>query len=241
MAPKLSEVAQRVQWLLTKVWNGSQTRMASDIGISQSVISHVVTGRQEPGRKLLAAVASNSLINSKWLITGEGDPLITQMSEPGRRALYVARSLFEGNPDNNGECLGSMLEVPIRFYRASRYWVEVSVGNPLISFGSLRIAAGDFVLFEPDSEGWPESLVGHPCIVRTGHGELKFDYVVDQNAYRVETSGSSSEYLAKAEDGRLFRAITFSNEEVDTTPESPIATEILVAIGIFRMGVFGKP
>lgn len=241
MTSKLSDTAQRVDWVLKKVWSGSQTKMAAEIGVSQSAISNVVTGRQQPGRKFLAAVASKSLINSTWLITGEGDPLITQGPESSRRALYVARSLFDGYPEDHGDQLGNMQEVPMRFYRPSRYWIEVPTGCPLTKFDSLKIAVGDFVLFEPDAKSWPANLVGHPCIVRTEHGDLQLDCVTSQHNNKITTSGAESTQPEVLADGKHPRAFTFPNDEDRPTPKPKNPREVPVAIGIFRMGGFGTP
>lgn len=242
MTSTLSEVARRVEWVLKKVWNGSQKRMAADIGVSQPVVSHIVTGRQEPGRKFLAALAGNPLINSRWLMTGEGDPLITQTTEPGRRAVYVARCLFEGLPEDHGDCLGDMLEVPIRCYRPSRYWFQVPVNCPLVSVISLKIAVGDNVLFEPDAKGWPENKVGHPCILRTAENALLLDYIAEQNGDQLWNGMSESKLPTKSNDGRNLRSIVLDRETVshDAGASIPLAFESLIAVGVFRMGGFGK-
>jgi len=238
MSAKLSEVALRIDWLLKKVWQGSQTKMARDIGVSQSVISHVVVGRQEPGRKLLAAIASNSLVNSRWLITGEGEPLVAQFTEPGRRALYVARTLFEGFPDDHGECLGDMLEVPLRLYRPTRYWFEIPADCPLVSVSSLKIAVGDLVLFEPDQKGWPDSIKGHPGIVKSADGDLSLTYAADHRGNTVSINSSTDSPKADTFEGRCLRDVMFHDEKPsENAGASKLLVEI-VAIGIFRMGGF---
>jgi len=240
MTTGLSDVAKRIDWVLKKVWHGSQTKMARDIGVSQSVISHVIVGRQEPGRKLLAAIASNPVINSTWLITGEGDPLVSQITEPGRRALYIARSLFEGLPEENSECLGSMQEVPLRYYRRSRYWIEVESGNPLTSISMLNVKVGDFVLFEPDAKNWPANLVGHPCIVRTEHGDLQFDCVVNQHDNTIRTSCPQSTQHKEPQVGKHYRVFTLPEQD-DAHAIKPLkVNDSLIAIGIYRVGGFGK-
>lgn len=238
MSAKLSEVALRIDWLLKKVWQGSQTKMARDIGVSQSVISHVVVGRQEPGRKLLAAIASNSLVNSRWLITGEGEPLVAQFTEPGRRALYVARTLFEGLPDDHGDCLGDMLEVPLRLYRPTRYWFEIPADCPLVSVSSLKIAVGDLMLFEPDQKGWPDSIKGHPCIIKDTDNRLTFTHVTDQQDGSVSISSSTDKSRDDSHDGKRFREFTFHDEVPSQKVSSQSVKAPIIAIGIFRMGGF---
>ncbi len=238
MSANLSEVAIRIDWLLKKVWHGSQTKMARDIGVSQSVISHVVVGRQEPGRKLLSAIASNPLVNSRWLITGEGEPLVAQFTEPGRRALYVATELFEGLPEEHGECLGSMFEVPLCWYRASRYWFKIPADCPLVSVNSLKIATGDLVLFEPDRTGWPVDIKGHPCIVQVDDGRLHLDHVTDHHDKTISTSRTEVARVKILQDGRFARSITLPGEKKCATTDAPKAQVPIIAVGIFRIGGF---
>ncbi len=240
MNHELSELAKRVEWLLKNVWEGVQVKMASDIGVTQSAISNIITGRQQPGRKFLAAVASNPAINSKWLISGDGEPLARPNSEPGRRALYVARTLFEGYPDDHGDCLGDMLEVPLRLYRPTRYWFEIPAACPLVSVSSLKIAVGDLVLFEPDQKGWPDSIKGHPCIVKSADVQLSLSHVTDHRGNTVSISNSVANSKEHTLDGRHLRDVTFSDEKPSENAGASKRQPEIVAIGIFRMGDFSR-
>lgn len=244
MNSKLTASAERVVWLLNKVWHGSQSRMAEETGISQSAISNVVTGRQQPGRKMLEKLSSSALVNSTWLVTGHGDPLITVGGESGRRASYVARRLFEGLPEDNGDCLGHMLEVPLPYYRPSRYWLQVDDDSPLLRIGSLRLASGDAVLFEPEAEAWPENVCGHPCIVKH-EGTLMLNCVTRASAKQVWLSDAQSKSLSdfKKVDGKYERDLILDGEEAENTAtrsEVSQARTALVALGIFRMGAFRR-
>jgi hypothetical protein len=238
MNHELSELAKRVEWLLKNVWEGVQVKMASEIGVTQSAISNIITGRQQPGRKFLAAVASNPAINSKWLISGDGEPLARPNSEPGRRALYVARTLFEGLPDDHGDCLGDMLEVPLRLYRPTRYWFEIPADCPLVSVSSLKIAVGDLMLFEPDQKGWPDSIKGHPCIIKDTDNRLTFTHVTDQQDGSVSISSSTDKSRDDSRDGKRFREFTFHDEVPSQKVSSQSVKATIIAIGIFRMGGF---
>ncbi len=238
MNHELSELAKRVEWLLKNVWEGVQVKMASDIGVTQSAISNIITGRQQPGRKFLAAVASNPAINSKWLISGDGEPLARPNSEPGRRALYVARTLFEGLPDDHGDCLGDMLEVPLRLYRPTRYWFEIPADCPLVSVSSLKIAVGDLMLFEPDQKGWPDSIKGHPCIIKDTDNRLTLTHVTDQQDGSVSISSSTDKSMDDSHDGKRFREFTFHDEVPSQKVRSQSVKAPIIAIGIFRMGGF---
>lgn len=238
MNHELSELAKRVEWVLKNVWEGVQVKMASDIGVTQSAISNIITGRQQPGRKFLAAVASNPAINSKWLISGDGEPLTRPNSEPGRRALYVARTLFEGLPDDHGECLGGMQEVPLRLYRPSRYWFEIPAGCSLVSAPELKIATGDLVLFEPDEKGWPVDSTGHPCIVKSADGRLSLSHVTDHPGNAVSISSSVADPKEHTLDGKYLRDVTFPDERPSENAGVSKRQPEIVAIGIFRMGGF---
>lgn len=238
MNHELSELAKRVEWVLKNVWEGVQVKMASDIGVTQSAISNIITGRQQPGRKFLAAVASNPAINSKWLISGDGEPLTRPNSEPGRRALYVARTLFEGLPDDHGECLGGMQEVPLRLYRPSRYWFEIPADCPLILVSSLKIAVGDLVLFEPDQKGWPVSINGHPCIAKSDDRHLSLSHVTDHPGNAVSISSSVADPKEHTLDGKHLRDVTFPDERPSENAGVSKRQPEIVAIGIFRMGGF---
>ena len=245
MKSKLSATAERVDWVLKKVWGGSQTRMAEEIGVSQSAISNVVTGRQEPGRRFLALVASNSLINSTWIITGQGDPLVTLGSEAGRRAAYVARRLFEGRTDEHGDCLGHMLEVPLPFYRPSRYWLQIDGASPLTEVEQLKIAVGDIILFEPDPNGWPSDLANHPCVRKTVDQGLCVDSIMKSNSRKFWTMNSGTQALPKLKPGEKHPPeITFRDESPQASgsgDDHSHPLKALVAVGVLRMGDFGTP
>lgn len=73
----LSPVAARCVWVFEHMWKGSQAAFAARIGTSQSAISHVITGRQQPGRLLLQKIANGiEGLNTEWLFTGVGEPTI---------------------------------------------------------------------------------------------------------------------------------------------------------------------
>lgn len=245
MTSQLSESAQRVQWLLKKVWHGSQSRMAEETGISQSAISNVVTGRQQPGRKMLERLSSSALVNSTWLVTGHGDPLISAGGEAGRRAAYIARQLFEGLPDDHGDSLGHMLEVPLPYYRPSRYWIQIDGDCPLLSYDNLRLAEGDHVLFDPDKKTWPKHLAGHPCVISES-GRLTLGCVARSTKTRVWLVQSRKKPLSEFNkvDGKHERDLMFYDEEppqAEVETEESYSLKVLIAIGVFRMGTFDHP
>jgi len=236
---RVEDPAERVMLLLKKVWSNSQTRMAAEIGMSQSAISNVVTRRQQPGRKLLAAIAAHPLVNANWLLTGDGDPIVVLGSGVGCRALYVAERLFGGRPEDHGDCLGTMVEVPTKYYRPTRYWVEISPDNILIRAEMLKIAVGDFVLFEPDRDGWPTDICGHPCIVTDKAKKLQFAWVTSVRRSTVEVEGLATEPITAR--GKPKRAIDLGRPKSPRQKETDsIMLKSVVAVGVYRCGPFGR-
>src|SRR5262245_59192177 len=74
------QLAARMRWLAERLWQNNQARLAAELRVSPPVISRVLTGKQPPTGKLLAALLScHPEVNLHWLLTGGGQPL----SEPG--------------------------------------------------------------------------------------------------------------------------------------------------------------
>lgn len=160
-----STVAGRIRLLLNKVWLGSQTAMARDVRVRPGSISNVVTGKRKPGRAIIAAISAHPLVNVRWLLHGTGSPLRTD-DDPTEAALPVASRPFAGSPQENPDVLpGELYAVPRRLARPSRYWLRMDIGHPLTRDADLKIAVGDFVLFESDREGWPKDLTRKPCLL----------------------------------------------------------------------------
>lgn len=92
----LSDLAKRIDWLLQKLWAGSQSRMAGETGVSQSAISNVTTGRQQPGRKMLEKIAAVPVINLPWLLSGQGQPFINYDVPPRTIVCFTATDPVTG-------------------------------------------------------------------------------------------------------------------------------------------------
>lgn len=243
---QLESVSDRFAFLLRKIWGGSQTRMASDCGISQSSISNVITGRQQPGRAILTAVAAHPLVNAQWLLTGAGTPL---GEFAGASALSVAKTLFMGLPSQNRERLADyLLPVEQHLFSPSRYWFEVVAGNPFVHDSDLSIAIGDKILFEPDSSGWPSDLRGHPCIARVGRGK-NAKLLLAKSVTSLSALGSTDQFELYSTTSGPKRAISFprGREQKVVTLDKHFApapapaakqTVTVVAVGIYRCGGF---
>ena len=77
-----STLAGRVSIVCRKCWDGSVTKMAADLGVTLSALCTVINGKRAAGRKMLTAIVEHSPVNATWLLTGSGDPLLTQPPVP---------------------------------------------------------------------------------------------------------------------------------------------------------------
>lgn len=226
----LAEPRARILFLYHKLWGGSQTRMARDTGISQSAISRFITGDHEPGGKLLAAVAAHPAVNASWALNGVGEPLIVL----GVRALHVATQLFAGRPEDHPDCLGEMREVVTRRYRPSRYWVRIDAENALLGIEELRLEAGDHLLLDSDSEGWPRELAGAPCIAYRDDEPSTLEWGV---AVAPGMTRLAREQVPKMKGGRSLRPILLDGD--DAIAESATPTVVAVAVAVHLDRAFG--
>ena len=65
-------IKDRISVLVSKV--GSQNKASKKIGVSQSGLNHLVSGKREPNIGTLLAISTAfPQLNLHWLITGEGD------------------------------------------------------------------------------------------------------------------------------------------------------------------------
>jgi transcriptional regulator with XRE-family HTH domain len=143
----------RIIWAWKKLWLGSQTRMAADLGLSQGSLANVLNGRRAPGRDMLSAIASHPLIRGEWLITGEGPPLTIAESSRDhvRSALPVAKRILMGQPAENPHLLSlEVIPVPSPVYRPTRYWYRLPAQTPCEALQSIKAEASDLLLLETD-------------------------------------------------------------------------------------------
>lgn len=162
-------VRKRIRYLLDHRWGGSQRGMARAIGVSQGLISKVLSATQKPGRRLLGAIERYPGINSDWLRNGIGHPLPT----PEQGSLPVALGVLPGPPLEYPHLLtGSRHPVADAMYRLSRYWMSVPSQSPLLSAERFQVRPGDLLLLEAERvwAGRPDLAAGRLCGVRTGSG-----------------------------------------------------------------------
>ncbi len=247
----------RIKWFQQKLWSGSQSRMAADLGVSQGALSNVLLGKRSPGPKILSALAAHPVVNADWLTTGDGDALLTRPEQSGiaEIGLPVAKQLFFGLPFDHPSHLEDYL-YPVRrkLFRPSRYWVEIDASSPLCADKHLKIGAGDHVLFEPDAEGWPADTRGYPCIVLGGRGKKKwlaFGKLVktaqqvrdadDVELLGTDLSGARDDSQDKVPGSDRFYRVTEIDSELFQQPARHVPGALKVAaVGIYRCGGFGS-
>ena len=92
----------------------NQQKFASELGISQTHISGIENGRDNPSMSLLKLLCAKFSISEEWLIDGVGTPLPTWdiTTDEGALSKYnVLRSTFEKELRNStGESLVSMVQ-----------------------------------------------------------------------------------------------------------------------------------
>jgi hypothetical protein len=152
----------RARWLLAHRWKGSRSAMANDIGVSLTGLINVVTGAQEPGRRLLTAIATSTDVNPAWLLMGKGEPFLSS-------GIPVAHHVLPGSPQERPDLLTDEKGDEVRdLYSPSRYWLKILRGNPLIRYPFHKVKVNDMLLMETKRTSFPEEdcLVQNLCVIR---------------------------------------------------------------------------
>lgn len=151
-----STPADRVTWLLKQVWSDNRSAMARDIGVTHSVLTKIASGTQAPGRQVLSKLAEHPKVNPTWLLTGSGEPLLVKNDSPEEGwPLPIAAQALPGDMEKFRALLsGESFPVAGAFYRPSRYWLRVSVHEPLAKVPQAALNIDDLVLLETDPIFW---------------------------------------------------------------------------------------
>ena len=159
------DARKRVKYVLEIIWSGNQREMARAVGISQSLISKVVTGQQPPGKRFMSALAKYPGINADWVMHGTGHAV----EFPQRGSLPVADGVLPGPPLEVPHLLsGSRHPVAAQYDRTSRYWLLLTDLSPVVRDQSHRLASNDLLLLETDT-AWTrrtDLVDGRLCGVR---------------------------------------------------------------------------
>jgi hypothetical protein len=172
---------QRINWLCQKLWNGSQSKMARDLNVSQPNISRVLAGKRPPRRKLLMALAAYPLVNSGWLLEGQGPPLVAGESRTPQTAtagvlLPVSTTLLTGRPSEHFQACCGVWETPPSQAKPTRYWHRLSNEMSAEEAEALGLAPGDLLLIETDLSAFVDvrQLANRLCVLQP-HEQASLD------------------------------------------------------------------
>lgn len=162
----------RFKYLFDTLFSANQSKMAEAIGCSQSVVSKILLAQQEPGQRVLSALAAHPRVNPAWLFAGEGEPLVVEKHHeelnPGLQLPVIKRPL-PGLPSESPAFLGNgFYPVARAHFRPGRYWFEVQRDDPVVAARNERIAHGDLLLMDCNRELWPTpaAIFGRICFAK---------------------------------------------------------------------------
>jgi transcriptional regulator with XRE-family HTH domain len=163
-----TELRERVRLLLALIWSDNQREMARSLGLSQTLISLMLSGARRPSRRLLAALASHLKVNAAWLQSGKGRPL--RDDQP--TGLPVSTTILPGSPDQFSALILDAPRHPVasEYYATSRYWLALAEDAPAIREPALCLRDGDLLLVETATATIqrPELDADRLCAVRLG-------------------------------------------------------------------------
>jgi len=191
----LTPRADRFRTILQGRYDGDQTRMADETGISQPQISLINAGKRSPGAETFARLETIPGINREWLHSGVGEPFITEpRSVPaGGPSLQVYRDPPDHAGGDAGQRSGLHLQVGDLF-GPRMYLLEVQADDPVARVPELKVAPGDLLVMETDRAAWernPRSLVGKLAVIR-----LRGPDGADHTLARIEASPDTGRLAA---------------------------------------------
>jgi transcriptional regulator with XRE-family HTH domain len=149
---------KRVIWVLNNKFMGNRSTMARRLGFSPSTLSRVVSGEKPPGRRLLTAIVEQLRVDSKWLLTGEGEPLVKSIEFGGLGGVApVSNRLLPGAPQDHRELLTPDSFDPLMVLGPSQYWYRLTRRDPIVKGSGRGFQSGDLILLETDPNRFPES------------------------------------------------------------------------------------
>jgi hypothetical protein len=175
----------RVKWLLEHRHGGSRSGMAKATGVSLTGLIKVVTGQQNPGRRLLETIIQNSDISPAWLFAGEGQPF------KGAAMPVTEACVSEPTPTAMGTTGTSNVPDLADLYSPTRYWLRLGRGEPAVKAFGNGVKAGDLMLMETDRSTFPSperlhGMWGVARVRRRGESVLRlaeFEYVRESDEH----------------------------------------------------------
>lgn len=184
---------RRVNWLLDKKFIGNRSTMARRLGFAPSTLSRVVTGEKPPGRRLLTAIVEHLGVDSKWLLTGEGEPFVRTITSGGWETVApVADKLLPGAPQDHRELLTPESFDTTTLLGPSQYWYRLTRDDPIVNDTRRGFRSGDLLLLETDRTRFPksENLNNNICVIT---------FMIDGRSTRK--LGSVTEFGGSIDDG----------------------------------------
>lgn len=139
----------RVKWLLASRYDGNRSAMAKATGVSLTGIIKVITGQQNPGRRLMEKIVQTTDVSPAWLFAGEGQPL-------KGTALPVAIGCLPGPPTEGHALLtDERVSELTDLYSSSRYWLKLGAAEPVVKATGITFHTGDLMLMDTDRTKFP--------------------------------------------------------------------------------------
>ena len=136
--------ARRLREVVEYGYGGSQALLADHAHVSASLVSRVLSGRQNAPFELLASIAEKTDVNLRWLISGIGD---IHESATTEFLLPRSKTLLPGLPTDGFELCDGVLPVLKTLYRPTRYFFVVTQPQAV---GNLELKKDDKLLIEAD-------------------------------------------------------------------------------------------
>lgn len=144
-------LSSRIDWLLKHIWHNNIAAMARELGVSHTALSRVLAG-QMPSAKMLEALANRADVNTRWLLSGQGQQPPEGANAVGGVFWPVVTQLLPGEPRQHPELLTHVtLPAATPFLLESAYWLQVTDNAPIVTDGVGSVAAGDYLLIETSS------------------------------------------------------------------------------------------
>jgi len=144
---------------IRKLKNINKKRFADTLGINQSVAGDIELGYREPSRDVLTKLASVYDVNINWLLTGEGEMLLSKLGQEVAKTaegykVPLLKQKVSCGPGLNWEDEQNIAEYIDIFsiiprLASGRLYAMIVQGTSMIGTG---IRNGDYVLFDPQTE-----------------------------------------------------------------------------------------
>lgn len=212
---KESTVGKRLRAYLDYQHGGRQAQLAKLAGVSTSMVSRILQGKQDPPFSVLAVVATDPSLSVRWLLTGDGTMLGTDSAE---RYLPRTTQLLPGPLASHLNFIEGVAPVTGTLYRPTRYLYQVSKEAVV---GDDRLRAGDCLIFETDIGSRDRFDPDQLCVVLNS---------ATQNPNVVTVLEASGKRAPRRPGERATRRITWSNKSKRSSVTISVVAESVIAV-----------